>query len=257
MKASAEPTEPLLSVRDLHVYRGEAHVLHGVSFDVKPNRVTALLGRNGSGKTTTLLAILGILKAKGSIRIAGEETIGRSTDMLVREGIGFVPEDREVFTRLTVAENLRLAARSAESAERLRRVHELFPDLLKRSQQRAGSLSGGQQQMIAIARAMLNRNRLLLVDEPSKGLAPIVVTDMVAALENAATDSTVLLVEQNVRVAQRLATDAVVLDHGKVVFAGPMSELVADPEMTRLYLGVSGATRVSKLDVRTTNLSNG
>lgn len=238
---AGDSEEPVLTLRDVHVHRGEAHVLEGVSFEVLPRRVTALMGRNGAGKTTTLMAILGLLPARGSIRFEGRETVGTPTHRLVQQGIGYVPENREIFSQLTVAENLKLAARTPEASDRIDLIHELFPDLLRRRQQRAGSLSGGQQQMLAIARAMLNPNRLLLVDEPSEGLAPIVVRHVAEALEQAASDTTVLLVDQNIRVAQRLATDAVVLDHGTVVYAGSMATLVADEALTRRYLGVAGA----------------
>jgi branched-chain amino acid transport system ATP-binding protein len=231
--------QPLLEVRDLHVHRGEAHVLQGVDFTVRRNRVTALLGRNGAGKTTTLLAVLGLLPGRGAVRFDGVDVLGQKTPALVRRGIGYVPEDREVFTALTVEENLRLAARTPEAVDRLDRVHELFPDLLARRKQRAGSLSGGQQQMVAIARALLNPDRLLLVDEPTKGLAPVVIRDVLAALEKAAEETTVLLVEQNLRVAERLATDVVVLDHGTVVHRGGMAELFGDPDRVQALLGVS------------------
>jgi len=239
---ATEADEPLLELSDLHVHRGEAHVLQGVDLTVRPHRVTALLGRNGAGKTTTLLAVLGLLPGRGSIRYDGQEVLGEKTARLVRRGIGYVPEDREVFTGLTVEENLRLAARTPEAAGRLDRVHELFPDLLARRNQRAGSLSGGQQQMVAIARALLNPNRLLLVDEPTKGLAPVVVADVVQALQKAAEETTVLLVEQNLRVAERLATDVVVLDHGRVVHRGSMAELFADQELSARLLGVSAGS---------------
>ena len=232
---------PLLELTDLHVHRGEAHVLQGVEFAVKAHRVTALLGRNGAGKTTTLLAVLGLLPGRGSVRFDGVEVLGDRTPQLVRRGIGYVPEDREVFTALTVEENFKLAARTPEAVERLARVHELFPDLYTRRRQRAGTLSGGQQQMVAIARALLNPNRLLLVDEPTKGLAPVVIRDVVAALEKVAEETTVLLVEQNLRVAVRLATDVVVLDHGVVVHQGAMAELFADPRRVSNLLGVSTA----------------
>ncbi|MDP9396969.1 MAG: ABC transporter ATP-binding protein [Actinomycetota bacterium] len=231
---------PVLQVEDLHVHRGDAHVLQGVSFDVRPRRVTALLGRNGAGKTTTLLAVLGLLPGRGRVRYAGEDVLGVPPHRLVRRGVGYVPEDREVFTSLSVAENLRLAARTPQARERLDLVHSLFPDLQRRATQRAGTLSGGQQQMVAIARALLNPNGLLLVDEPSKGLAPIVVADVVAGLARAAEETTILLVEQNLRVAERLATDVVVLDHGTVVYRGAMTELFGDPDLTRRYLGVAG-----------------
>lgn len=238
---AAEDAEerPLLKVADLHVHRGQAHVLQGVGFAVRPRRVTALLGRNGAGKSTTLLALLGLLEAEGSVRMDDEELLSQPPHRIVQRGIGYVPEDREVFSQLTVAENLRLAARTPQAGERLGLVHELFGDLADRGAQRAGTLSGGQQQMVAIARALLNPNRLLLIDEPSKGLAPIVVTAVVEALERAAEETTILLVEQNLRVAERLATDAVVLDQGRVVFDGAMDELFADPALVERYLGVA------------------
>lgn len=239
MTGQPEDREPILVVEDLHTHRGEAHVLQGVSFAVAPLRVTAILGRNGAGKTTTLMTIMGLLRGRGRVRLDGQDVLGIPTHELVRRGVGYVPEDREVFTQLTVLENLRLASRTPEAEERLERVYELFPELLQRSKQRAGTLSGGQQQMVAVARALLNPNRLLLIDEPTKGLAPIVVSNLVAALERVVTETTVLLVEQNLRVAAKLATDALVLDHGTIVFSGPMADLLADDRMTHQYLGVS------------------
>ena len=161
------------------------------------------------------------------------------THAIVRRGVGYVPEDRDVFGELTVAENLRLAERDAAPDYDL--VHELFPELRQRARQRAGTLSGGQQQMVALGRALLNRsNRLLLVDEPTKGLAPAVVSSVVGVLERAAAATTMLLVEQNVAVARRLAQRAIVLDQGRVAFAGPVDDLLADPELARRYLGVHG-----------------
>ena len=246
--ATAEPRgdrtgpAPLLTIADLHVHRGDAHVLHGLTFDVPANRVTALLGRNGAGKTTTLLALLGLLPAVGSVRLEGEELVGQPPHRTVQRGIGYVPEDREVFSQLSVEENLRLAARTPEAAQRLALVHDVFPVLADRRRQAAGTLSGGQQQMLAIARALLNPNRLLLVDEPSKGLAPSVIDDVVAALQRASTDTTILLVEQNLAVARRLSTEAVVLDQGTVVFDGTSTDLFADPDLTERYLGVASAT---------------
>jgi branched-chain amino acid transport system ATP-binding protein len=230
--------DPILTVRDLDVHRGEAHILHGVGFDVAPNRVTALLGRNGVGKSTTLLSLLGLLPATGEIVFAGESLTGLATHRRVQRGIAYVPEDREVFSHLTVAENLKLALRWPGSAERLPMVHELFPELERRASQKAGSLSGGQQQMLALGRALLHPARLLLIDEPTKGLAPIVLTEVVAALRHATADATVLLVEQNLRVAEALATDAVVLDEGAVAWTGPMAELLADDGLKQSLLGV-------------------
>jgi branched-chain amino acid transport system ATP-binding protein len=229
---------PILRVRGLDVHRGEAHILHGVEFDVAPNRVTALLGRNGVGKTTTLLALLGLLPSTGEVVFDGDPLDGVPTHRRVQRGMAYVPEDREVFTQLTVAENLKLAMQWPESPGRLPMVHELFPELDQRSAQKAGSLSGGQQQMLALGRALLHPAKLLLIDEPTKGLAPIVINEVVAALQRATADATVLLVEQNLRVAEALATDAVVLDEGRVVWSGPMEALLADADLTRSMLGV-------------------
>ena len=228
-----------LAVDDLHVYLGESHILQGISFDVSAGGVTALLGRNGVGKTTTLRALLGLVpRTRGTVALEGEDVTRLSTHAVVRRGVGYVPEDRDVFAGLTVEENLRLAERNGHARYDL--VYDLFPELRERAGQRAGTLSGGQQQMVAIARALLNENRLLLVDEPTKGLAPALVTDVAAALERAAELTTILLVEQNLRVAQRVARDVVVLDAGQVVHTGPAGELLADPDHVRRLLGVHG-----------------
>jgi branched-chain amino acid transport system ATP-binding protein len=229
----------LLSVRDLHVFLGQSHVLQGVTFDVPEGGVTALLGRNGVGKTTTLRAILGLVGRHGSIRLGEEELTGLSTHRIVRCSIGYVPEDRDVFTGLTVAENLRLAERDAEPRYDL--VYELFPELEQRASQRAGTLSGGQQQMVAIARALLNDNRVLLVDEPTKGLAPALVAEVARVLERLAELTTVLLVEQNLGVVRRVAGDAVVIDQGRVVHRGSARAFLADPDLVRRHLSVSVA----------------
>jgi branched-chain amino acid transport system ATP-binding protein len=233
----------LISVSDLHVYLGESHVLQGVSFEVPEGGVTALLGRNGVGKTTTLRAMMGLVPRRGSISLApkgtqSEELNRLPTHQIVRRGIGYVPEDRDVFAGLTVDENLRLAERSG--VPRYELVYELFPELKTRGGQKAGTLSGGQQQMVAIARALLNDNPVLLVDEPTKGLAPLLVTEVAAALERAAELATVLLVEQNLAVVARVAQQVVVLDGGRVVHTGGAKELLGDPERIRELLGVHG-----------------
>ena len=230
--------EPLIRVDDLHVYLGESHVLQGVSFDVPEGGVTALLGRNGVGKTTTLRAMMGLVPRRGTVTLAGEELTRLPTHVIVRRGIGYVPEDREVFAGLTVDENLRISER--DGVARYELVYELFPELRERGGQKAGTLSGGQQQMVAIARALLNDNPVLLVDEPTKGLAPLLVTEVAAALERAAELATVLLVEQNLAVVARVARQVVVLDGGRVVHAGPAAELLGDPERVRALLGVHG-----------------
>jgi branched-chain amino acid transport system ATP-binding protein len=226
----------LLSVKDLHVYLGQSHVLQGVSFDVAEGGVTALLGRNGVGKTTTLRAILGLAERRGSVRLGGEDVTRLPTHKVIRRGLGYVPEDRDVFRGLSVDENLRLAERNGGSRYDL--VYDLFPELRERGRQLAGTLSGGQQQMIAIARALLNDNRLLLVDEPTKGLAPSLVTEVANVLERLRETTTVLLVEQNLGVVKRVARDVVVLDQGRVVHAGEAAELLADHARVHRLLGV-------------------
>ncbi len=227
-----------LRVEDLHVTLGGSHVLQGVTFEVPDGGVTALLGRNGVGKTTTLRAVLGLVPHTGAVEILGRSLDHAPTHRIVQSGVGYVPEDRDVFAGLSVAENLRLAEQRPDPDYDT--VYSLFPDLRERRRQRAGTLSGGQQQMLSIGRVMLNRWPLLLVDEPSKGLAPKVVSELAVALEQMAAHSTILLVEQNLAVVRRLAQCIVVLDRGAVVHAGPAADL-ADPELTRRHLGVAGA----------------
>jgi branched-chain amino acid transport system ATP-binding protein len=231
----------ILAVRDLSVRLGGSHILQRVDFDVPPSGVTALLGRNGVGTTTTLRAILGEVPASGSVEFDGEPVLGRRTDRLVRAGLGYVPEDRGVFAGLTVAENLRLAERTARPDYDT--VYALFPELRARGGQRAGTLSGGQQQMLALARVLLNPNRLLLVDEPTKGLAPAVVSAVTAALARVAEAVPVLLVEQNLAVVRRLAGAAVVLSAGRVAWRGPAADLLGSADRTRSLLGVGSTTR--------------
>jgi branched-chain amino acid transport system ATP-binding protein len=228
----------LIAVDDLHVHLGESHVLQGVSFEVPEGGVTALLGRNGVGKTTTLRAMMGLVPRRGRVALAGEELTRLRTHEIVRRGVGYVPEDRDVFAGLTVDENLRIALRTG--AARYELVYELFPELRERGGQKAGTLSGGQQQMVAIARALLNENPVLLVDEPTKGLAPLLVTEVAAALERAAELATVLLVEQNLAVVARVAQQVVVLDGGRVVHTGSAADLLGDADKVRALLGVAG-----------------
>jgi branched-chain amino acid transport system ATP-binding protein len=229
----------VLAVDDLHVFLGESHVLQGVSFGVAEGGVTALLGRNGVGKTTTLRAIMGLVPRRGIVELDGEDVRRLATHDVVRRGVGYVPEDRDVFAGLTVDENLRLAER--DESPRYDLVYDLFPELRERGSQRAGTLSGGQQQMVAIARALINDNRLLLIDEPTKGLAPFLVTQVADVLDRASEIATILLVEQNLGVVRRIARDAVVLDQGAVVHRGDARALLADPALVRRFLGVAGA----------------
>jgi branched-chain amino acid transport system ATP-binding protein len=225
----------LLEVRDLRVRLGGLDILHGVGFDVAPTGVTALLGRNGAGKTTTLRAILGLAPSHGEIRLDGSSLSGMRTHARVLKGLGYVPEDRCVFAGLTVAENLRLAERGKPDYDR---VFGLFPELSKRAAQKAGSLSGGQQQMLSLGRVLLNDNRLLVVDEPTKGLAPKVVTEVAAALQRVADSVPVLLVEQNLAVVRRLAQRAIVLSGGRAKWTGDAPELLEDAALTKSLLGV-------------------
>ena len=230
-------TAPVLTVEDLHVHYGGSHILQGVTFEVPARGVTALLGRNGVGKTTTLKAILGLAPRRGRILLQGNDIERGKTFRLVRGGIGYVPEDRDVFGGLTVDENLRLVGRDVGAGAPV--VGELFPDLVTRRKQRAGTLSGGQQQMVALARVLLRDNVLLLVDEPTKGLAPKLVTEVADVLARVAETTPILLVEQNLPLVRRIADTVVVLDAGQVVHRGDAAALLADADLTRELLGVS------------------
>ncbi|MFD5492940.1 ABC transporter ATP-binding protein [Streptomyces sp. NPDC001812] len=233
---------PILTVSGLEVDIAGSHILKGIGFDVPASGVTALLGRNGVGKTTTIRAVLGLLPdggrvTAGRVTFDGHDITAEPTHRTIRRGIGYAPEDRGIFAGLTVAENLALAERPG-SAHHYDLVHDLFPELATRSGQRAGTLSGGQQQMVALARTLLNDNALVVVDEPTKGLAPRVVTEATEVLERAAERVPLLLVEQNLAVVRRLARSAVVLDAGQVVHTGDARELLADAERTTALLGV-------------------
>lgn len=239
--AEAAATAILLEVEDLHAHIGQHHVLQGVSLAVPRDGVTVLLGRNGAGKTTTMRTIVGLLRpSAGAIRLDGRPIHGLRPHEIVRLGVGYVPEGQGIFGTLTVAENLRLAmlGSEAEGRARLPEVFALFPDLERFRQALAGTLSGGQKQMLAIARALVNRHRLLLVDEPSKGLAPVVVEHLVRALRAMRGAVTVLLVEQNFAMAAALGDDFFLLDDGRTVHEGRMADLARDDALKRRYLGV-------------------
>ena len=227
----------LLTLNNVHVTIVGSHILQGVDFEVPQNRVTALLGRNGVGKSTTLKTIMGFHRSEGEI-LFGDVNLGNlKTHEIVRLGIGYVPEDREIFSTLTVKENHALAERGKNPNYEL--VFSLFPELKTRSQQRAGTLSGGQQQMVAISRSLLNNNQLLIIDEPTKGLAPKLVGEVAESLSRVAGTSTMLLVEQNLSLVKRVAENIVVMDQGKIVFSGDPSNLNDDSFVTK-FLGVSG-----------------
>jgi branched-chain amino acid transport system ATP-binding protein len=226
-----------LEVKDLHVTINGSHILQGVNFLVPENKVTALLGRNGVGKSTTLKAIMGLNPGTGIIKFGGTEIVAMPTHKIVQMGMGYVPEDREIFASLTVKENLSLAARDQLPNYDL--VYSLFPELLTRTSQRAGTLSGGQQQMVAISRALLNKNKILLIDEPTKGLAPKLVTEVAKSLAHVADHSTMLIVEQNLALVKAIAQNIIVMDQGKVVFEGGPENL-QDESFIKSMLGVSG-----------------
>jgi branched-chain amino acid transport system ATP-binding protein len=228
-----------LHVNDLHVRINQAHILQGVSFTVPKHKVTALMGRNGVGKSTTLKAIMGLYKGTGSITFNGVELIGKETFEIASSGIAYIPEDREIFTTLTVKENLELAARKSTKQNAYEQIYALFPELQSRSAQRAGSLSGGQQQMVSIARVLLNENEIILVDEPTKGLAPKLVTEVADALAKVAKNETMIIVEQNLGLVKRVAEHLLVMDQGRIIYEGSPEKL-SDPEWVHAMLGVSG-----------------
>jgi branched-chain amino acid transport system ATP-binding protein len=234
---------PILRVAGLTGRIAGQTVIEDVSLEVPATGVTALLGRNGVGKTSTIKSILGLIERTGSVELGGTRIDAMPTHRIVQLGVGYVPEDREVFGGLTVAENLRLAERAARPRREF--IAELFPDLVARRDQRAGTLSGGQQQMVSLARALVNENRLLLVDEPTKGLAPRIVDEVAAALGEAARTVPILLVEQNLHVIRALADRVVVLSGGRVVFTGAASELLDDEERIQRFLGVHDASEAA------------
>ncbi len=226
-----------ISIKDLNVYLSGSHVIQGVNLEVPSNKVTALLGRNGVGKTTTLRAIMGLVPSTGHIEFFGKSIDGMPTYKIAQAGIGYVPEDRDIFASLTVAENLSLAVRDAKPNYDL--VYSLFPELSQRASQRAGTLSGGQQQMVAIARSLLNKNQIILIDEPTKGLAPKLVGEVAVALTAVANETTMLLVEQNLALVKSVAEHIIVMSQGKVVFEGGPHNL-EDDTFVHSMLGVSG-----------------
>jgi branched-chain amino acid transport system ATP-binding protein len=233
--------EACLEVADVHTWIGRHHILQGVSLRLRAGEVTALLGRNGAGKTTTLRTIVGLLHpARGTVRFEGRDIQRQPPFDVVRLGIGYVPEGQGILASLTVDENLRVAMRREDADHRARRdrMLALFPDLARFRHAPAGSLSGGQKQMLAIARAFVNPNRLLLIDEPSKGLAPIVVERLIGALQTVKQETTVLLVEQNFAMAAALADSFSLIDDGRTVHSGSMADLAGDAALKRKYLGI-------------------
>lgn len=232
----------LLKVDRIETYIGQYHILQGVSFEVKKGGVTVLLGRNGAGKTTTLRSLMGLNPiATGAITFKGEAIHHLPTYEIARKGIGYVPEDQGVFPELTIEENLKLAMRKTDEATLERRdwILQLFPDLKTFWKKPSGLLSGGQKQMLAIARACVNDNELLLIDEPSKGLAPIMVDKVMSVIMEMKQRVTVVLVEQNFYMASTIGDDYYIIDDGRTVHTGMMKELKENEALKKEYLGIA------------------
>ena len=229
-----------LEVRGLHAYYGESHVLQGVDLEVRAGEAVALVGRNGAGKTTTISAITGLLRPRaGRITIAGTEVAGKPAHLVARAGVALVPQGRRIFSELSVRENLLLAARPIDAGWDERRVLELFPSLGRRLDNRGDELSGGEQQMLAIGRALMRNPGLLLLDEPSEGLAPKLVAEVGEVLRSLrATGLAILLVEQNLALATGVGERVYVMNKGLVVFEGTPAQLAARPDVETRFLGV-------------------
>jgi branched-chain amino acid transport system ATP-binding protein len=233
----------ILEVKGLKAYYGPSQALHGIDFTLAKGSITTLLGANGAGKTTTLRAICGMVRTEGAVTVDGQPVNGKATESIVRLGVGHVPEGRGTFTALSVEENLRVAAYTrpdkAAAARDLEMVFTYFPRLKERMAQQAGTLSGGEQQMLAIARALMLGPRLMLLDEPSFGLAPLIVQEIFRIMRRINQESKVsmLLVEQNAALALELAENAYVLETGRVVMSGTSAEVRSDQQIRKSYLG--------------------
>jgi branched-chain amino acid transport system ATP-binding protein len=233
-------TAPLLGVKDLHAWYGESHILHGVEFEIHPGEVVTLLGRNGAGKTTTLKSIMGIVARRtGSIVFEGNELIALPSNRIARHGIAFCPEERGVFASLNVEENLLLPPQVREGGLSVDQIFELFPNLKERLSSQGTKLSGGEQQMLAIGRILRTGARLLLLDEPTEGLAPVIIQQIGATIKRLKAEGfTILLVEQNFRFAATVADRHYVMEHGRVMDMIPNTQLEANMEKLHDYLGV-------------------
>jgi branched-chain amino acid transport system ATP-binding protein len=230
-----------LEVHDLHAYYGKSHILHGVSLSVGEGEIVSLLGRNGVGRTTTCKAIMGLVPPQGTVRYRGQELAGLRTNLIARRGIGYVPEDRQVFPGLTVRQNLALGLKRANTFGRwnFEDVFQLFPNLADRQDNAAGVLSGGEQQMLTICRTLMGDPSLILIDEPTEGLAPMLVEQVATLLgEIARRGVAILLVEQKLTIALRISRRLYVMGHGRIVFEGSPGDLEADPATRREWLEV-------------------
>ena len=231
----------ILEVNDIHTFIGQFHILEGITVNVPTNSITVLLGRNGVGKTTTLKSIIGLTPpSQGTITFKEEDINGWRPYNIARLGIGYVPDYRAIFNQLSVEENLKLAERHKGDLERkIDFIFEVFPDIERLYQWPGGQLSGGQQQMLAVARALVPENELLLIDEPSEGLAPVIIEQMMDAIRRLRDQTTVLLVDQNFKVASLLADRFVIIEDGQSVHEGVMEDLVKDQELITKYLGAA------------------
>jgi branched-chain amino acid transport system ATP-binding protein len=233
---------PLLKVEDIHTYIGPFHILQGVSFEAEEDRATVLLGRNGAGKTTTLRSIMGMAPAKsGKIFFKREEITRLPTYKIARKGIAYIPSRRRIFSYLTVEENIKLAFRNKKSSfeDRLSFVLNIFPDLKEALKQKARHLSGGQQKMLLVGRALINENELLLVDEPTEGLSPLFVKRFTETFVRLKEHVTIILVEQNFKLAREVGDTCYILDMGRIAYQGSMEEVAQNKEILRRHLGVS------------------
>ncbi|SOC37582.1 amino acid/amide ABC transporter ATP-binding protein 2 (HAAT family) [Ureibacillus acetophenoni] len=233
--------ESLLKLDNINTHIGQYHILQGVHFEAKEGEVSVLLGRNGAGKTTTLKTIIGLTPATaGSVTFLNQDITKKPTYDIANLGIGYVPEDQGVFADLTVEENIKVAMRKEndESKEKLEYVLNLFPDLKKFWKKAGGNLSGGQKQMLAMARAFVNDSKLLLIDEPSKGLAPIVIEKVMEAIVEMKKQTSIVLVEQNFYMASKIGDTFTLIDDGRTVRHGEMKELIEDDELKHKYLGI-------------------
>ena len=231
----------ILEVRHIHSFINQYHILQDVNFNIPKGSITALLGRNGAGKTTTLKSILGLVSVRqGEIYFDGNEIQGIPPYEIASFGIGYVPEHRAIFSSLSVEENLRIAEREKGDFDKKQDfLFDLFPDIKNFLHLRGTNLSGGQQQMLAIARALVAENKLLLIDEPSEGLAPVIIENLISVIQTLSETTTVILVEQNFLVASKLAEYFVIIEEGKSVEKGMMKDLVKDKEMIHRYLGAA------------------
>lgn len=231
----------MLQVRDLHAYYGKSHILHGVSFDVKPGEIVSLLGRNGVGRSTTIKAIMGDVPPQGSIVFKGKEIAGRKPHEIARLGLGYVPENREIFPSLTVRENLFLGQKSTVPSERwsMQDMFEIFPRLEERADTKAGVLSGGEQQMLTMCRTLMGDPDMIMVDEPTEGLSPMMVEHVGRLLERIAERGiATLLVEQKLTIAMKISHRLYVMGHGQMVFEGTPEQLTADAAIRKEWLEV-------------------